>query len=192
MPRKRSAPCITPSLIRSTTRLRRLDRAAVVRALDALTRRRARQSAGGADKRKGTAMTGQTAAYGRAAFAWAMKRGMVQANPFGALPVDKSIGKRERVLSDGEIGEIWHAAGEAASPYGTMIRLLILTGQRRGEVAGMAWREISDDLTTWTMPSGRTKNGVAHRGDQGDWALAKIRLGSGGTASPRTLSRAPR
>ena len=41
----------------------------------------------------------------------------------------------ERVLSDAEIGEIWHAASEAASPYGTIIRLLILTGPRRGEVA---------------------------------------------------------
>ena len=40
----------------------------------------------------------------------------------------------ERVLSDAEIAEIWHAR-EAASPYGTIIRLLILTGQRRGEVA---------------------------------------------------------
>ena len=58
-------------------------------------------------------------------------------NPFAALPVRKGIAKRERVLSDAEIAEIWHAASEAASPYGTIIRLLILTGQRRGEVAGM-------------------------------------------------------
>ena len=65
-------------------------------------------------------------------------------------------------LSDDEIAEIWRAAGDAASPYGTIVRLLILTGQRRGEVAGMNWGEISDDLATWTMPGERTKNGVAH------------------------------
>jgi hypothetical protein len=52
-----------------------LDRAAVVRALDALTRRHKRKDASG--KPKGTAMTGRTAAYGRAAFGWAVKRGMV-------------------------------------------------------------------------------------------------------------------
>jgi integrase len=39
---------------------------------------------------------------------------------------------------------------------------LILTGQRRGEVAGMTWGEIADDLATWTMPGERTKNGAAH------------------------------
>ena len=139
-----------------------LDRAAVVRALDGLTRRRRRKDGSGAQKPKGAAMTGRTAAYGRAAFAWALKRGAVRANPFADLAVDKSIAKRERVLSDTEIAEIWHAAGSAASPYGTIIRLLILTGQRRGEVAGMAWDEISDDLATWTLPGERTKNGAAH------------------------------
>jgi len=76
--------------------------------------------------------------------------------------VAKSVAKRERVLSDGELGAIWRAAAEAASPYGTIIRLLILTGQRLGEVAGMNWNEISDDLSTWTLPSERTKNGMPH------------------------------
>ena len=138
-----------------------LDRAAVVRALDDLTRRRRRKDRG-AEKPKGAAMTGRTAAYGRAAFAWAVKRGAVRVNPFADLAVDKSIAKRERILTDPEIAEIWRAAGDAASPYGTIIRLLILTGQRRGEVAGMAWDEISDDLATWTLPAERTKNGATH------------------------------
>jgi hypothetical protein len=38
----------------------------------------------------------------------------------------------------------------------------------------------------------RRSNRGKSRGGQGDWALARIRLGSGGTAAPRTLSRAPR
>ena len=137
-----------------------LDRVAVVRALDALTRRRKRKESGA--QPKGAAMTGRTAAYGRAAFAWAVKRGAVQANPFAALPIDKAIAKRERVLSDQELAEIWRAAGDAAAPYSAIVRLLILTGQRRGEVAGMAWNEISDDMQTWTMPGERTKNGAPH------------------------------
>jgi integrase len=86
----------------------------------------------------------------------------VRANPFADLPVAKGIAKRERVLSDDEITEIWRAAGTVTAPYGAIIRLLILTGQRRGEVAGMTWSEISDDLTTWTMPGERTKNGAPH------------------------------
>jgi integrase len=111
---------------------------------------------------KGAAMTGRTAAYGRAAFAWAVNRGAVAANPFANLPVAKGIAKRERVLSDDEIAEIWRAAGKVAAPYGAIVRLLILTGQRRGEVAGMNWGEISNDLATWTMPGERTKNGAPH------------------------------
>ena len=93
-----------------------------------------------------------------------MKRGALTVNPFADLPIAKSVAKRERVLSDTEIAEIWRAVGDAASPYGTIIRLLILTGQRRGEVAGMTWSEISEDLTTWTLPGERTKNGVTHGG----------------------------
>jgi integrase len=139
-----------------------LDRTAVVRALDALTRRRKRKDNDGADKSNGTAMTGRTAAYGRAAFAWAVKRGAVRDNPFADLPIAKSAGRRERVLSDPELAEIWRAADTAAAPYGSIIRLLILTGQRRGEVAGMAWGEVSDDLATWTLPGKRTKNHIVH------------------------------
>jgi integrase len=139
-----------------------LDRAAIVRSLDALTQRRLRRNADGADSRNGAAITGRTAAYGRAAFTWAVRRGMVQTNPFANLPVSKASAKRERVLSDDEIAETWRATGATRSPFGTIVRLLILAGQRRGEVAGMEWREISDDLATWTMPGERTKNGVAH------------------------------
>jgi integrase len=139
-----------------------LDRAAVVRALDALTRRRKRKDGDGAGKARGASITGRTAAYGRAAFAWALKRGSVAANPFAALPVVMSAAKRERVLSDDEVAEIWQAAGEASEPFGPIIRLLILTGQRRGEVAGMTRDEVSDDLTIWSLPAERTKNGTAH------------------------------
>jgi integrase len=137
-----------------------LDRQTIVRALDALTRRHKRKDGG--NKFIGAAMAGRTAAYGRAAFAWAVKRGMVQANPFAALPIDKSIAKRQRVLSEIEISEAWRAAIDATSPYGTIIRLMILTGQRRGEVSGMRWSELSADLTTWTIPRERTKNGLQH------------------------------
>jgi integrase len=139
-----------------------LDRTTVVRALDGLTRRRRRKDGSGAEKPRGAAMTGRTATYGRAAYTWAAKRGAVHANPFADLPVTKGIAKRERVLSDDEIGEIWRAAGIVTAPYGPIIRLLMLTGQRRGEVAGMNWREIADDLATWTMPGERTKNGSPH------------------------------
>jgi integrase len=138
------------------------DRAAVVHALDSLSRRL--NDKGGRSKTAplGTAIAGRTAAYGRACFAWAMKRGTVTSNPFAELPMPSSITKRERVLSDEEAGAIWRAAGEAPLPYGAIVRLLMLTGQRREEVAGMTWAELSEDLANWTIPATRTKNGITH------------------------------
>ena len=54
---------------------------------------------------RGAAMTGRTAAYGRSALAWAVKRGTVHTNPFAALPVRKRALPSERVLSDAEIAD---------------------------------------------------------------------------------------
>jgi integrase len=139
-----------------------LDRAAVVHALDSLSRPRKEKGKGKSSIRHGTAIAGRTAAYGRACFAWAMKRGTVPTNPFAELPMPSSITKRERVLSDEEAGAIWRAAGEAPLPYGAIVRLLMLTGQRREEVAGMTRAELSEDLATWTIPATRTKNGIPH------------------------------
>jgi integrase len=136
-----------------------LDKASVVRALDVLGRPKERLKGG---KPKGSAMVGRTAAYGRTAFGWALKRGMVTANPFSELPLSRSVSKRERVLTDNEIGEIWRATAKMAAPYGSIVRLLILTGQRRGEVAGLRWNELTEELESWTLPGERTKNGVTH------------------------------
>src|SRR5262245_18192912 len=138
-----------------------LDRAAVVQALDALTHPRKEKGRGNSSIGYGSAIAGRTAAYGRASFAWAMKRGTLPSNPFAELPMVSSVTKRERVLSDEEAGAIWRAAGEAPLPFGAIVRLLMLTGQRREEVAGMTWAELSENLATWTIPATRTKNGTA-------------------------------
>jgi integrase len=137
-----------------------LDRAAVVHALDSLSRRP--KEKGKSSIRHGTAIAGRTAAYGRACFAWAMKRGAVPSNPFAELPLSTVVNKRDRVLSDEEASAVWRAAGEAPLPYGAIVRLLMLTGQRRDEVAGMTLAELSEDLATWTIPATRTKNGIPH------------------------------
>jgi integrase len=141
-----------------------LSRAAVVRALDALRRPAIvdkDENAAGV-KLKGTAMAIRTAAYGRAVYGWALKRDTVERNPFANLPVPASPSKRERVLTDDEVTRVWHATSADGLPYGQIIRLLILTGQRREEVAGMKWAELSDDLSAWTIPGSRTKNGMPH------------------------------
>src|SRR5262249_4480922 len=101
-----------------------LDRAAVVQALDSLSRPRKEKGKGKSSIRHGTAIAGRTAAYGRACFAWRMKRGTLPSNTFAELPMVSPVTKRERVLSDEEAGAIWRAAGEAPLPFGAIVRLL--------------------------------------------------------------------
>jgi integrase len=139
-----------------------LDRATVVHALDSLSRRHEHKGRRTGVSSRGTAIAGRTAAYGRACFSWAIKRGTVRSNPFAELPLPTTINKRDRVLNDEEAAAVWRAACEATHPFGAIVRLLMLTGQRREEVAGMRWAELSQDLATWTIPATRTKNGVPH------------------------------
>jgi integrase len=67
---------------------------------------------------------------------------------------------RERVLSDGEIRAIWNAL--PTDGYGDIVKLLLLTGQRRSEIADLAWNEIDFERDLIVLSAGRTKNGREH------------------------------
>ena len=105
---------------------------------------------------------GRTMAYARACFAWAERRGKVPTNPFRNLPISAATTERERVLSEAEVRELWDAAGTLPYPFGPFYRLATLTLQRREEVAGMRWSELSADHKLWTIPGARMKNGRPH------------------------------
>jgi hypothetical protein len=90
-----------------------LDRAAVVRALDAIGRRRRRKDGGAGNPTRGAAMTGRTAAYGRAAFAWAVRRGSVPSNPFAALPVSCGFASGAPNLANFSVAQHTLALGDA-------------------------------------------------------------------------------
>ena len=105
---------------------------------------------------------GRTMAYARACFAWGKRRGKVPENPFAELPISPGTIERERVLSDAEVAEVWAAADTLGYPFGPFYKVLILTLQRREEVAGMRWSELSEDLARWTLPGIRMKNGRPH------------------------------
>jgi integrase len=72
---------------------------------------------------------------------------------------------RDRVLADTELKALWQAASEQSWPFENVIKVLLLTGQRREEVAGMRWRELDLDAGTWTITKERCKNGKAHSVD---------------------------
>jgi integrase len=93
-------------------------------------------------------------------FTWAMQNGLCESNPVVGTLVPEGAKPRERVLDDNELAAVWRAAGD--DDFGKIVRLLILTGQRRSEVGGMCWGEFNTERGTWTIPGQRTKNGRAH------------------------------
>lgn len=94
-----------------------------------------------------------------ALFAWAMAEGLSNANP--VVGTKKATERpRERVLSKDELQLIWANAG--TGDYGDIVRLLILTGQRREEVGAMTWAELDLDNGVWRIGRDRTKNARSH------------------------------
>src|ERR1019366_7107342 len=69
---------------------------------------------------------------------------------------------RDRALSDEELRLIWRAAYAIGWPFGPMVQTLILTLQRRDEVAGMSRRELRPQDRLWVIPRERVKNGQEH------------------------------
>jgi integrase len=89
-------------------------------------------------------------------YAWARGAGLVTGKPAEDI-VTASAPARERVLSLAELAAIWQAAEQLDPLYRDLIHLMILTGQRRNEVAGTRWGEIDLTRALWTLPAGRTK-----------------------------------
>lgn len=101
-------------------------------------------------------------AHARKFFAWCVERGLMEASPMATLKPPVRARNRARALSLAELAVVYEAADRIGYPFGTIVKLLILTGQRRGEVSGMAWSEIDLEAATWTIPAERSKNGRAH------------------------------
>ncbi len=94
-------------------------------------------------------------------FAWAIDRGYVDASPVLNIKNRANGGGRERVLSETEIAAVWRASRDMGD-YGTIVRLLILTAQRRSEIADLVWDEIDFARDQITLPGNRTKNSRPH------------------------------
>jgi integrase len=110
----------------------------------------------------------------RAAYRWAMGKGLIDADPSAGLKKGRRR-ERDRVLEDDELAAFWQASGELDAPYRQIFRLLLLTGQRPGEVTGMCWGELKlDDRALWTLPAERVKNGKPHLVHLSPQALAII------------------
>ena len=110
----------------------------------------------------------QTIRHVSAIFAWAMREDLLSANPCRAV-AQNVTNDRERVLADSEVAPFWHALDDVDRVHALALRMVLLTGQRPGEVRHMRREHIVDGW--WQMPGEPvpaigwpgTKNGAAHR-----------------------------
>ena len=95
-------------------------------------------------------------------FRWAVEHDLIAHSPVAGVRAPNKETARDRVLTDAELRAVWRAAEKEGYPFGTIVQLLILTGQRRGEVAGMAFSELYLKSGLWILPRERVKNGRRH------------------------------
>jgi integrase len=89
------------------------------------------------------------------------------------------------VLSDEELALLWKGTEQLGAPFGPLFKLLILTAQRREEVAGMDWSELDRSAALWTLPGYRTKNGKPQLVPLGRLAIDVLDAIAGATEWPR-------
>jgi integrase len=107
----------------------------------------------------------------KSAYRWALGEDLIDADPLNGIKLPPKTGDRERVLSLDEARRIWAATSRLDYPGGLVVQLLWLTGCRRGEIAGLRWDEVVDEVDdkenvvgkVVEIPPARTKTGAGHR-----------------------------
>jgi integrase len=94
----------------------------------------------------------------RRLFSWAVERGILETSPVANVRAPGQETARDRVLTDDELRAFLKACEALGEPFGPLFRLLLLTGQRRDEVAAMPWAELDMAGAVWHLPAARTKN----------------------------------
>lgn len=113
-------------------------------------------------------------AYARMLWGWAADSELVSENPFIGFKSPSPPEARDRHLSDTELKTFWIATRKQSYPFGPLFRLLALTGQRRSEVAGMAWEELDQAASEWNIPASRTKNRKPHTVHLSEAVIAEL------------------
>lgn len=114
-------------------------------------------------------------AHARKLFSWARSRGDIDHHPFEGIDPPPAPSSRERVLSDHELAAIWRTSEKLGPPFGPMLRLLIITGQRREEVAGLDWQELDPSTGNWAIPAARAKNRKTHTVPLSNLAIRELK-----------------
>jgi integrase len=132
------------------------------RAIDAITRRDVRDLVEGVSGRGAEVQANRVLARLKTLFNWAVQQDVIATSPAAGLKPPAKEVERDRVLSDEEIRWFRVGCDQLGWPFGPLFKLLLLTAQRRDEVASMEWSHLSQDGKTWTMPREKSKNDRAH------------------------------
>jgi integrase len=136
----------------------------------------------------------------RRLFNWAIARGVygLDRSPCDRMKPKDVIGKkalRTRILRDAEMRALWAATESMGYPYGPLIRLLVLTGQRKSEVSDARWSEFDLQRALWTIPAERMKADAPHTVPLTAEAVAVLeslpRFPNGGHLFSTTLGQKP-
>ncbi|MBL4662087.1 MAG: tyrosine-type recombinase/integrase [Flavobacteriaceae bacterium] len=90
---------------------------------------------------------------------WCLKQGLISSSPMPSMTFKSE--PRSRILTDEELKRVWERACVVGYPYGDIVKILTVTGQRRGEISQLRWSWIEDDEIIF--PKGFTKNKREHR-----------------------------
>jgi integrase len=157
-----------PSYFKETKRALEIDVKAVLgsRPIRDLTRREIRDLLGAIVSRGRAPHASHVLAYMRAMLNWAVAEELIEANLASGVsdpdPRKRQDRERDRYLGDAEIRTFWLGCEQLSWPFGPLFQLLLLTGQRRDELAGASWSEIDLEQCIWTLPRERAKNDKAH------------------------------
>ena len=127
-----------------------------------ITRADTRQVLDAIRKRGAIIVANQVHQHLKSIFRWAQDREMVAAVPLDREAPSGAEKPRSRVLSDDELAKVWRATAARPLPLQGAERILILTGVRREEAAGMRWSEIDLTKGEWLIPGDRAKNEDEH------------------------------
>jgi len=141
--------------------------------LSEIDRRTIAQTLGQIEDRSGPAARNRGRSALSAMFSWLIHEGLIDVNPVAGTAKADEGGSRERVLSPEELRSLWRNLGD--DPFSNIVRLLLLTGQRRNEIGHLQWGEIDLAKAQIVLPASRVKNGREHSVPLSTQALAILK-----------------
>ena len=128
--------------------------------LDQIDRRKVAVLLGEVETNSGPVARNRVRSALSAFFNWCVSEGLLETNPVQGTATANEGGSRDRVLTKEELRKLWRNLGD--DRFADIVRLLLLTGQRRNEIGKLQWGEVDLARKELVLPPARVKNGRQH------------------------------